>query len=366
MRYFKGLDIARFIAAAAVLLAHAHFQLSQLDIAWHDSWMIMYLGAVAVSFFFTLSGFLLAGLGIQEQTNRGVLNVRLFYYRRILRIWPLYFLTVAVCFITALILLPAFYPALDIRLPMPVSLLCTVFFIPNFLTANGITNFGAINGLWSIGVEECFYIFFPLLFLLHRRIKSYSLIFLAALVLYLFVYVGVWHMKKLLPLALYNFLLTYVFQFMLVGCFFAAAWIKCREKKSTLRIFNIIAGLSGGAALLVIGTGLKMPAWQGELVMAVMFSVFIVLVAQLDNRFFKNNLLVYFGKISYGIYLLHPFVSYLLRMLYARSALFSGAVRQAPSFYFILLLLLSILAAHLSYRFYERRFLKLKERMAAV
>jgi peptidoglycan/LPS O-acetylase OafA/YrhL len=262
--------------------------------------------------------------------------------------------------------LPVLYPSLDIWLHMPVRLLCTVFFIPNFLTANGITNFGAVNGLWSIGVEECFYIFFPLLFLLHRRIKNYLIIFLAALLLYLFLYVGIWHIKKLLPLALFNFLCTYVFQFMLVGCFFAAAWIKCSEKKNMLRVFNIIAGLLACVVPLVLGAKLKMPVWQGQILVAVMFAAVIVLVAQLDNRLFKNNPLVYFGKISYGIYLLHPFVSYLLRILYARSVLFSGAVRQAPSLYFILLLSLSILAAHLSYRFYERRFLKLKERMAAV
>jgi peptidoglycan/LPS O-acetylase OafA/YrhL len=59
----------------------------------------------------------------------------------------------------------------------------------------------------------------------------------------------------------------------------------------------------------------------------------------------------------------HPFASYFLRFLCVRSASFLKAVREMPSLYFILLLGLSIGVAHLSYRFYERRFLRMKERM---
>ena len=62
--YLKGLDILRFFAAALVILAHAHYHLAQLGIAWHDDQIIMHLGGVAVAFFFTLSGFLISD-GVQ-------------------------------------------------------------------------------------------------------------------------------------------------------------------------------------------------------------------------------------------------------------------------------------------------------------
>ncbi len=366
IRYFKGLDIARFLAAAAVVLAHARFQLFQLHIEWHNDNAFLRQGAPAVTFFFTLSGFLLTCLGIQEYSRYGFIQLKKFYYRRVLRIWPLYYFTVLLCFITGLVLLPAFYPSMPVRLPMPVSLICTLFFIPNYLTANGLTNFGAVSGLWSIGVEELFYLLFPLLFLLYKKIKSFPFIFLLALVLQLCLHISLFYIRNLIPAQLVRFLASYVFHYMLLGAVAAALWMQCREKPHALRWFNLTAGLLGLAAVLVAAVGPPLHVLQAGMVNAVWFSAAILFIAQLNNNLFNNNPLAYFGKISYGIYLLHPFVSYLLRGLYARSVFFANAVRQMPGLYFTLLLALSILAAHFSYRWLELRFLKLKEKAAAV
>src|SRR5882757_515851 len=94
LHYLKGLDILRFLAATLVITAHSRYHLNQLGISWHDNWKIMHQGQMSVFFFFTLSGFLLTCLAIQEQARTGTFNSRKFYYRRLLRIWPLYYLVV--------------------------------------------------------------------------------------------------------------------------------------------------------------------------------------------------------------------------------------------------------------------------------
>jgi peptidoglycan/LPS O-acetylase OafA/YrhL len=365
LHYFKGLDILRFLAAALVILAHSHYHLKESGISWHNNWTIMYQGRTAVLFFFTLSGFLLTSLAIQEQDRNGIFNTRKFYYRRLLRIWPLYYGVVLLSCLFIFILLPVFYPAFDIRFPMPVSLLCTVFFIPSYLRANGITNFGAINGLWSIGVEELFYLLFPLLILLHKKIKNYVLIFTAALLLFLLLYSGLYYSGNLFPVMLSRFLLGYFFHYMLVGGIVAAAWMRYRDKPGGLRRFNTVILLLGALALVLFFSGIRTMFWQNGLLIAFLFAVLIVFTAQADNRFFNKNPLVYFGKISYGIYVFHPFVSYFLRLLTTRSPWFLQLIKTAPVLYFVLLLGFTIAVAHLSYRFYERRFLQLKNRVAA-
>ena len=364
--YLKGLDILRFLAAALVVLAHAHYHLSQLGIPWHDKWHIMYQGQPAVAFFFTLSGVLLTCLGIQEQALRRRIDIKKFYFRRMLRIWPLYYGVVALSLLFVFVLLPVFYPSGENRFPMPVSLLCLLFIIPNYLSSNGLTSFGPVNVLWSIGVEEAFYLLFPLLLLLHKKTRSYIFIFAAALILHLCLFVPLLYSQHVFPVAIKRFLCTYAFQYMLVGCVFAAVWMKCRENKNAQRWFNAVALLLGiTAAVLFVNNMVRIP-WIMSVVKSVLFSVIILFTAQVNNRFFRNNPLVYTGKISYGIYVFHPFVSYFLRFLCTRSASFLKAVQQMPLLYFTLLLGLSIGVAHLSYRFYERRFLALKERIGRV
>jgi len=364
--YLKGLDILRFLAAALVLLGHAHYHLAQLGIAWHDDRPVMYVGGIAVAFFFTLSGFLISSLGIQEQTRRNRFDVKKFYFRRMLRIWPLYYLTVLVSLVFIFFLLPVYFPLAENRFPMPVSLLCTLFFVPNYLAVNGITSFGAINGLWSIAVEELFYLLFPLLLLLHKKIKSYIIIFGAGLVIHLLLWVPLLYSVHVFPATIKRFLGSYSFHYMLVGCVFAAVWMKCRENRNAQRWFNAIAVVLGLAAAIWFVNYPTTPPWIMGLVKAVLFSVLILLTAQAGDRFFRNNPLVYLGKISYGIYVFHPFVSYLLRFLCARYGWIIKLVREMPSLYFISLLGLTGVVAHFSYRFYERRFLRYKDKLEVV
>mgnify|MGYP000938049899 FL=1 len=97
--HFRGLNGIRAIAALGVLFAHimgalSHFGLNQLGKSLN-------LASFGVTMFFTLSGFLITYLLLKEKekTDNELINIKHFYIRRVLRIWPLYFLFLFLCVI---------------------------------------------------------------------------------------------------------------------------------------------------------------------------------------------------------------------------------------------------------------------------
>src|SRR5262245_16271974 len=101
--YFRNLNGLRFIAALLVIIHH----IEQLKYIFgmpnnFSSSFVQIIGELGVILFFVLSGFLITYLLLEEEKRTDTIAVRNFYLRRILRIWPLYFLIV----IIALAILP--------------------------------------------------------------------------------------------------------------------------------------------------------------------------------------------------------------------------------------------------------------------
>ena len=93
-RYFHSIDSLRFFAFLKVYLLHLPIQ--------GDFPIFSFLksgGGIGVSFFFVLSGFLISYLLIFEKVKKNRINLKKFFFRRALRIWPLYFLMVIIVFI---------------------------------------------------------------------------------------------------------------------------------------------------------------------------------------------------------------------------------------------------------------------------
>ena len=130
IRYFKGLNALRFFAAFLVVLHHAEqirlkygmFNLKQLSLFNN--------GGIAVTFFFVLSGFLITYLLLKEQAYTSSISIGKFYTRRVLRIWPLYFLLV----IIGTVFIPFILKIVDFNYEMPYDfknvILYYVFFLP--------------------------------------------------------------------------------------------------------------------------------------------------------------------------------------------------------------------------------------------
>ena len=179
--YAPELDGLRFVAFLLVFLFHggipqvapaidavAHavgftYPTPRGGVPWSLGRVVVGNGWVGVQLFFILSGYLIASLLLREQARFGRVDLRAFWMRRILRIWPLYYLVMAIAFIVL--------PGLD-RRPWSGSIwpLWKLHFVPFALFAGnwsmgliGPVPWDALSVLWSVCVEEQFYLFVPLL-----------------------------------------------------------------------------------------------------------------------------------------------------------------------------------------------------------
>jgi peptidoglycan/LPS O-acetylase OafA/YrhL len=125
-------------------------------------------GTTAVTFFFVLSGFLITYLLEKEYQNHGKISVKWFYWKRVVRIWPLYFFLL----IIGLGIQPALLHFFGLPYEMPYGLGETwyffLFFVPGLVTFY----FGnhLLEPLWSIGVEEVFYVLWAPIYRFLRRL----------------------------------------------------------------------------------------------------------------------------------------------------------------------------------------------------
>ena len=107
--YLPGLNTIRFFAAFFVLIAHAFEALNKNGILGTHNEAFFHRGKDAVELFFTLSGFLITYLLLAEIKKTSNVDVKFFYFRRIIRIWPLYFF----CLFTGLFILGGCCAAAD-------------------------------------------------------------------------------------------------------------------------------------------------------------------------------------------------------------------------------------------------------------
>jgi peptidoglycan/LPS O-acetylase OafA/YrhL len=155
--HFEGLNGLRFIAAFLVVMHHTETIRKKYGLLNLEDFTLFKNGFNAVSFFFVLSGFLITYLLMKEQDQRNSISIKHFYVRRILRIWPLYFLLV----IIGTVIVPILIRAVGYNYQMPYSFgqvwFYFLFFMP--FMVNILFGHHFIEPLWSIGVEELFYIF---------------------------------------------------------------------------------------------------------------------------------------------------------------------------------------------------------------
>ena len=160
--HVKGLNGLRAIAAICVVLSHVALPGIKLP-------YILFLASLAqygVTLFFTLSGFLITFLLFKEKTVTGI-NIKKFYIRRILRIWPLYFAYLIIVIIIAVITDQGKNPEL---LPWYLFFAANV---PAFLHIY----IPFLSHYWTLGVEEQFYIFWPWIIKKSGRVLKALIIF---------------------------------------------------------------------------------------------------------------------------------------------------------------------------------------------
>ncbi len=121
---FPGLNALRFIAAFLVVLHHGETIKRKYEMD-NFEWLELFRnGGYAVTFFFVLSGFLITYLLLKEGERTGTVKVKNFYLKRVLRIWPLYFLLIFI----GTLLLPYLFSVFQIDYEMPYNLRQTWFY----------------------------------------------------------------------------------------------------------------------------------------------------------------------------------------------------------------------------------------------
>jgi peptidoglycan/LPS O-acetylase OafA/YrhL len=341
LSYKPQLDTLRLIAVLLVYHFHANVFLE------HNGNLFPY-GALGVQIFFVLSGFLITR--ILEATQTGVLlsDFRTFYVRRCLRIFPAYY-ALLVCLL------------LIGQLPFPFFQFTYLFNLKVFLD-KGFT--GTIVHLWSLCVEEQFYLLYPLALLLTP--KKIRVILLSVLIV-----LSIWanfYSQAVFNNRPYYLLLPVCGQFLLFGCLAGHAQLRGWADKSNGTLLMFV-----GVTLQAIDQYLVFSTpgfadkndlfWYRNYTL----SAFSIAIFVLGLWHTKNNLVlkvfnyvpfVYLGKISYGIYLYHPF-SFVVRAIICY-LLPPAKVLNGELVAFVITIVWSIL----SWQFFESRILKLKDRFA--
>jgi len=159
--YRPELDAVRFFA---FLLVFIHHFLSPVDFKSYDLFTaageralrvdssLREACAMGLCLFFTLSAYLITSLLLRERESYGSISIRKFYLRRMLRIWPLYYLGIAIGVAMALL----FRQTRDI-----VGFVAYLFLAGNFYCAAFGWLHNAMYPLWSISIEEQFYLLWP-------------------------------------------------------------------------------------------------------------------------------------------------------------------------------------------------------------
>lgn len=344
--YFPGLNALRAYAALSVVVYHignsaVGVYRSQPDtLGWLQSFFLH--GYEAVTLFFVLSGFLITYLLFREREHAGTISVQRFYMRRALRIYPLYYAVVFVGFVV----IPALFGSGYGAVYSPISSLpLVVIMLPNLTTLGGL-----VAHLWSIGVEEQFYLVLPLIF----RIR-HLLVPAAIAVIVVKLLIGLWDTFAPSP-ELHGIVLWFRFECMAVGVL--GAWLYV-QREDALRIFyhKLVQALAWFAFALFVFVDPPVNAvWN--LLTSVVFLVIILNVATNEHTVLKleHRAFRWLGDRSYGIYMLHYPVLFLVYVFAA--PIITGYTEVV----LLATLTLTLLGAHLSRQFLEAPFLRLKER----
>ncbi|MGZ3755392.1 MAG: acyltransferase family protein [Mucilaginibacter sp.] len=356
--YFGNLDGLRAIAVMMVVVWHV--EIHKVRFGFKQSFFND-TGFMGVSVFFVLSGFLITYILQVEKAVEHRVNFKAFYLRRVLRIWPLYFFALFFGFFI--------YPA---GMSWSTLVMCLLL-MPNvpFMMMH-IHPF--VQPIWSIGVEEQFYLFQPQFFRIkNRNVMLWSIISLT-LVIDITKWVG-FRFPSGSPMgSVANYLYFFRIDQLLMG---SVAAILLHNYKNQIgpghlvikllltKYAQVIAWLIFAGHIFM--SGILHYIFANNLLFVLAVIVIILNLCMPDSSIIQleNRVLRYLGKVSYGIYLLHNIA--LVSVLYLMQRYFANASPIVVNVVvYGLAIPLAILLAALSYKYYESYFLRLKNRYATV
>lgn len=320
-------------------------------------------GGIGVQFFFVLSGFLITYIILEEKSRTGQFNLKHFFARRILRIWPLYYLMILVAFLTPVITENVLHVTTSAEGYEP-EWWKSLLFLENYkMMATGeYPNVSPLGVMWSLCIEEHFYIIWGLLlyFIPVRRLPFAIVcsVLIGYISRYFYAGYGIPALDIFTNIDLFAF--GAVPAYLLVTRRFAT-------ENALLRI-PIWVKLVFAAILVVVVQVCSQYTHDDNAfvtlttVLGVMFTILISFTIPQHTRFRigDKNILSRLGLYTYGLYLYHTIIISLLRAVYPALGLSTDTAGGAVLF-IIIALLATIGCSMASYYIFERPFLRLKK-----
>ncbi|AFM03732.1 putative acyltransferase [Bernardetia litoralis DSM 6794] len=348
--FFPNLDGLRFIAALMVLMPHIEQIKSLLNLEYSYKFYPVEFGKLGVALFFVLSGYLITYLLLVEEDIYKNISIKKFYLRRIFRIWPLYYLVVLLSFFV--------FPHisfLDIGMYNEQNLsdkniILYLLFLPNI--AIGVP---FISQTWSIGVEEQFYLIWPVLM---KYIKNKYILFISVFLAYFAI------LLLLEKFSIYPKIQALLYWFkidcMAIGGFFALLLFNksnllllLYSKSVQIITYCLILGL------LITKTFIQIIHFE---VFSILFGIVILNLSSNEKTILniEGKLINYLGRISYGIYMYHVIaIVIVLKLLVFLNI--SNILLQ-----YLLSIILTIVISSISYTFFEKYFINIKRKFSRV
>jgi peptidoglycan/LPS O-acetylase OafA/YrhL len=341
--YYPALDGLRGLAILLVVVYHNFGFINYFFLGW-----------LGVDLFFVLSGFLITDILLKTQNDPNYL--RNFYGRRLLRIFPLYYLVL----IIFLLILPAFRPPINLNYYTQNQLwfwtyLQNWLFVFKPIPLDSL----ALSHFWSLAVEEQFYLIWPFVILFIKKPKP---LFFLMFSLLLAVVAGrflIWtfHIEKLAYFNLYTFS-------RIDGICIGSMLALLRQfnisflSKHTSKLVFTLAALNFLFFFFNRATNFSFPflAIVGYTTFAIIFGLLVNEALSRENKvvqfIFNNSILKFFGTVSYGLYIFHwPIYLLIKSQNWWSNALFTSLFAT----------LIAIAVSILSFYFFETPLLRLKK-----
>lgn len=370
--HFYNLDIIRLLAAITVVIAHAY----EAWKGWYNLPLWLQAGNpkepnqagmlintfvanfnLGVDTFFLISGFLITYLLLVEKSNNdGKINIGKFYLRRSLRVFPLYYLSILIA--------PLLVHLIHSE---PPHYLVNIFFLNNFYAIQTKAWEFPFAHLWSICVEEHFYLIWPWLiaFIPTRKLPTLFAFLIALSILFR----GYTHMFDSYPyFTLYLHSLSRIDVMVIGGAIAYLHFTQPIRLNISLWVRLTVYGLF--ILLLFVESNND---WNNVFMAMVKKYFYVsVIVFEMLNYLFnekaifnfkKKNILHYLGKTSYGIYMfgnmLIPFIIHIEHKL-------KNTFLHNVFFFLFLNVLITCIVSILSYELFEKFFLSFKKRFELV
>jgi peptidoglycan/LPS O-acetylase OafA/YrhL len=349
---FAGLNALRFISALAIVFYHS--TLNFQDQFPKPVKMFIHNLPLGVDWFFIISGFLIVYLLLVEKEANGTISLSRFYIRRALRIFPLYYLIIGIAFLTSHVSHPE------------VNFSKYLYFFGNFwMIETDKWTIAILNPLWSLCIEEHFYLFIPFLVLIFpvKRIKYlFWSIILISIAFRIYVTLTVQ----------FNWMTIYAHTLSRCDLLALGGLFAYYHKKypfslrlnwalpiTALYLVLLMCAVDNSDYTDIFNATFKKYLFAAPL----SFILLAVLFNQNEgsvvlNWLRENKAINYLGRISYGMYMYHSIFGDAMAQV--------GAIQNSMLLKPLCVIGLTILVSAVSYELLEKRILKIKSRFEVV